>query len=87
MAAVVGGDGNIQFLSIADGRELAREKIAAAPEAAIVTSDSKTLAIPSPGEGSIAFFDMRSRKRIATIDSLPVDIGPAALAISNNLCH
>ena len=87
VAAVVGSDGNIQFLSIADGRELARETVAEGPEAAIVTSDSKTLAVPLPGDGAIAFFDMRSRKRLATIDSLPLDIGPAALAISNNLCH
>ena len=53
----------------------------------VVTSDSRTLAIPVPENGSVEFFDMRKRIRLSPILNLPLDIGPAALAISNNLCH
>jgi len=87
IAAVVGRDGTVVFLNIGDGSELARVQLENAPAAGIVTSDSKTLAIPVPASGLLAFFDMRNRKRMSSIGALPGDIGPAALAISNNLCH
>lgn len=87
VAAVVGGDGKVAFFSIADGKALDQYQLGASPEAGIVTSDSKTLAIPVPGAGSLVFFDMRKRRKLSEIDALPKDIGPAALAISNNLCH
>lgn len=87
VAAVVGHDGQIAFLSIDDGAELARADLDDVAQAGIVTSDSKTLAVPVPGKGSIAFFDMRDRSQLSTLSGLPLDIGPAALAVSNNLCH
>jgi len=87
IVAVVGGDGAVAFLSIDDGSELARTELDGDPEEGIVTSDSKTLAIPVPGSGSIVFFDMKARVHLSTISGLPDDIGPAALAVSNNLCH
>lgn len=87
VAAVVGLDGTVAFLRISDGRELARTKLDGVPEAGVVTSDSKTLAIPVSGSGSVAFFDMRKQAISSTITGLPRDIGPAALAVSNNLCH
>jgi hypothetical protein len=87
VAAVVGRDGTVVFLNTGDGSELARAKLESTPEAGIVTSDSKTLAIPVPASGSLAFFDMRKREKLSIIGSLPSDIGPATLAVSNNLCH
>lgn len=86
-AAVIGADGDLVFLNIADGAELARLQLNQAPQAGIVTSDSRTLAIPVPGSGSLLFFDMQKRAQVSAISELPTDIGPAALAISNNLCH
>jgi hypothetical protein len=87
VAAIVGADGTVLFINIADGRVLDRARVDAKPEEGIVTSDSKTLAIPVPGTGSLVFFDMQKRATLSTIGSLPGDIGAAALAISNNLCH
>jgi DNA-binding beta-propeller fold protein YncE len=86
-AAIVGADGEIAFLNIADGAELSRLQLEQTPQAGIVTSDSRTLAIPTDSSGTLLFFDMQKRTQISTIENLPVDIGPAALAISNNLCH
>ena len=87
VAAVIGRDGSVVFLSVGDGKELARAELNGSPEEGIVTSDSKTLAIPLPAEGSLVFFDMRKQTHLSSISGLPTDIGPAALAISNNLCH
>jgi hypothetical protein len=87
VAAVVGRDGDVVFFNIGDGSELARVRLEGRPNAGVVTSDSKTLAIPVPGDGSLVFFDMRKHKELSTIGAMPGDIGPAALAISNNLCH
>jgi DNA-binding beta-propeller fold protein YncE len=87
IAAVVGRDGTVVFLNIGDGSELARVRLENTPAAGIVTSDSKTLAIPVPASGTMAFFDMRKHSRMSSVEQLPSDIGPAALAISNNLCH
>ena len=86
-AAVVGSDGNIAFFNIADGSEFNRFSLDNRAEAGIVTSDSKTLAIPVPASGSLVFFDMQKRTKLSEIGDLPSDIGPASLAISNNLCH
>ncbi|MGI9203569.1 MAG: YncE family protein [Woeseiaceae bacterium] len=86
-AAVVGRDGTVVFLNIGDGAELGRVRLDNSPAAGVVTSDSKTLAIPVPASGTMAFFDMRKRARMSSVGQLPSDIGPAALAISNNLCH
>jgi hypothetical protein len=86
-AAVIGANGDMIFLNIADGTELSRLQLEQKPQQGIVTSDSRTLAIPTATSGSLLFFDMQDRKQISTITNLPGDIGPAALAISNNLCH
>ena len=87
LAAVVGKSGQVAFIDIDDGRVTRRFELQGRPADGIVTSDSRTLAIPVPGTGSLVFFDMRQRSRAASVAGLPTDIGPAALAISNNLCH
>jgi DNA-binding beta-propeller fold protein YncE len=86
-AAAVGESGDVVFIDIDDGSVTARYDLNGAPLDGIVTSDSRTLAIPVPENGSVEFFDMRKRTRSSPILNLPLDIGPAALAISNNLCH
>ena len=85
--AAVGESGQIAFMDIDNGNVTARHQLDGVPLDGIVTSDSKTLAIPVPQSGSVVFFDMRKQTRTSSIDGLPRDIGPAALAISNNLCH
>lgn len=86
-AAAVSESGHVVFIDIDDGSVTARYELNGAPLDGIVTSDSRTLAIPVPENGSVEFFDMRNRTRSSSILNLPLDIGPAALAISNNLCH
>lgn len=86
-AAAVGESGHVAFIDIDDGNVTARYQLDGAPLDGIVTSDSRTLAIPVPASGSVVFFDMRKRTELSSIVGLPLDIGPAALAISNNLCH
>ena len=86
-AAAVGASGDVVFIDIDDGSVTARYDLNGAPLDGIVTSDSRTLAIPVPENGSVEFFDMRKRSRSSPILNLPLDIGPVALAISNNLCH
>lgn len=86
-AAAVGESGDVVFIDIDDGSVTARYDLNGAPLDGIVTSDSRTLAIPVPENGAVEFFDMRKRSRSSPILDLPLDIGPAALAISNNLCH
>ena len=85
--AVVGDSGHIAFIDIDNGNVTARHELDGAPLDGIVTSDSRTLAIPIPESGSLVFFDMQKRTKLSSIVGLPRDIGPAALAISNNLCH
>lgn len=86
-AAVVGANGDMVFLNIADGAELSRLQLEQTPLEGIVTSDSRTLAIPMATGGTLLFFDMQKRAQVSAITDLPGDIGPAALAVSNNLCH
>jgi len=86
-AAAVSETGQVVFIDIGDGSVTARYDLNGAPLDGIVTSDSRTLAIPVPENGTVEFFDMRNRSRSSPILNLPPDIGPAALAISNNLCH
>jgi hypothetical protein len=86
-AAAVSDSGNVAFSDVDDGTVTDRYQLNGAPLDGIVTSDSKTLAIPVPERGALVFLDMRQRGLSASITGLPLDIGPAALAISNNLCH
>jgi hypothetical protein len=86
-AAAVGESGDVAFIDIDNGSVTHRYDLEGAALDGIVTSDSRTLAIPVPEKGSMVFFDMRSRTRLSSISGLPLDIGPAVLAISNNLCH
>jgi len=86
-AAAVSESGYVAFSDVDDGKVTARFQLNGAPLDGIVTSDSKTLAIPVPERGSLVFLDMRQRSLSSSITGLPLDIGPAALAISNNLCH
>ena len=87
IAAVVGESGQLAFINIEDGQLSSRFELQATPAEGVVTSDSRTLAIPVPAAGSLAFFDMRQQTRASSIANLPADIGLPALAISNNLCH
>ena len=50
VAAIVGGDGEVAFLSVNDGSEIARVKLSGAPGQGIVTSDSKNACDPGPGQ-------------------------------------
>jgi len=86
-AAAVSETGDVAFIDIDDGNVTARFELDGAPLDGIVTSDSRTLAIPVPENGSLVFFDMRTRTKLSSIVGLPIDISPAVLAISNNLCH
>ncbi len=86
-AAAVSESGHVAFIDIDDGSVTDRYELGGAPLDGIVTSDSRTLAIPVPEKGSLVFFDMRSRTRLSSIPGLPLDMSPAVLAISNNLCH
>ncbi len=86
-AAAVSESGQVVFIDIDDGSVTARYDLNGAPLDGVVTSDSRTLAIPVPENGTVEFFDMQKRSRSSPIRNLPLDIGPAALAISNNLCH
>lgn len=87
MAAVVGASGQVAFIDMDDGKVTTRYELGGVPIDGIVTSDSRTLAVPVPGSGSLVFFDMQDRARVSALGGLAPDIGPAALAISNNLCH
>ena len=86
-AAAVSESGHVAFIDIDDGSVTDRYELGGAPLDGIVTSDSRTLAIAVPEKGSLVFFDMRSRTRLSSILGLPLDMSPAVLAISNNLCH
>ncbi len=86
-AAAVSESGHVAFIDIDDGSVTDRYELDGAPLDGIVTSDSRTLAIAVPEKGSLVFFDMRSRTRLSSILGLPLDMSPAVLAISNNLCH
>jgi DNA-binding beta-propeller fold protein YncE len=88
-AAVIGATGQLAFLDIDSGDRVARMELDGEPRAGVVTSDSRTLAVPLHREpaGQVAIFDMRSRSHEETIGGLGGQLGPASLAISNNLCH
>lgn len=87
MAAVVSDKGEVVFVRILDGKTLSEFSIPGKPVAAVVTSDSKTLAVSVPDRGVIEFFDMRERSRLSALGGLPGDAGALVLAVSNNLCH
>jgi YVTN family beta-propeller protein len=87
VAAVVNSDGSIALIDVS-GRKLSRRfELGEVALDGIVTSDSKTLALPVPALGEFAFLDMRSQSLLEPVRELPTDIGAASIAISNNLCH
>jgi DNA-binding beta-propeller fold protein YncE len=86
-AAVIGEEGDLEFIDVEKGTTGQAYDLESIPHEGIVTSDSRTLAIPVPEKGKISFFDMRTRTLIAEISGLPSDISAATLAVSNNLCH
>jgi len=86
VAAAVGETGQIAFFDIDSGDVTARSEVTGRPLDGVVTSDSRTLGIPVRSTGAFYFFDMQRREK-RLVMTLPPDIGPAALAISNNLCH
>ncbi|MBL4826649.1 MAG: WD40 repeat domain-containing protein [Spongiibacteraceae bacterium] len=86
-AAVIGKKGSVVLLDLATGSIAEKLQLEGSPREGIVTSDSRTLAVPLAGSGRLALIDMRSRTLLSEITGLPSDIGEAALAVSNNLCH
>jgi DNA-binding beta-propeller fold protein YncE len=87
VAAITTESGNIVFIEVDSGKVLQQHQLQQRPLEAIVTSDSKTLAVPLAGSGKFAFFDMRNQTLGKTLTGLPLDIGEASIAVSNNLCH
>lgn len=87
VAAVVSESGDVVFFDVETGTVHKRYELGASPLEGIVTSDSLTLAVPLPGAGTLAIFDMRRMSMLEGISGLPRDIGPVSLAVSNNLCH
>lgn len=86
-AAVIGEGGEIAFIDVVEGAVRETYNLKSAPHQGVVTSDSKTLAVPVADKGAISFFDMRERSLTHQISGLPNDIGTATVAVSNNLCH
>ena len=87
VAAVVGADGDLALFELSSGQVVKRLDVGERLLPGVVTSDSKTLAMPSPESGEIVLFDMRGRELLGRIKPLPRDIGPISLAVSNNICH
>jgi DNA-binding beta-propeller fold protein YncE len=87
VAAVTTESGDIVFFDVETGKILKLHPLGTSSLEAVVTSDSKTLALPLPAAGEIAFFDMRKQVLENRLDGLPRDIGEASMAVSNNLCH
>lgn len=86
-AAVIGERGDVALLDLTSGSIVEKLQFDGSPREGVVTSDSRTLAVPVAGSGRLALIDMRSRTLLSEITGLPSDIGEAALAVSNNLCH
>lgn len=87
VAAITGESGSVVFIDVNGGKVLKQHQLEQRPLEAIVTSDSKTMAMPLAGNGKFAFFNMRNQAIEKTLDGLPSDIGEASIAVSNNLCH
>lgn len=86
-AAILGENGTVAFIDVATGTAGEAFDLHSLPHEGVVTSDSRTLAVPVAGKGAISFFDMRKRSLTSEIIGLPKDISAATLAVSNNLCH
>lgn len=87
VAAITTESGKVIFIDVDSGKVLKQHQLKQRPQEAIVTSDSKTLAMPLSGSGEFAFFNMRNQAMQKTLRGLPQDIGEASIAVSNNLCH
>ncbi len=87
VAVVVGAGGEMVLFELTTGQVVKRMDVGKELLPGVVTSDSKTLAVPSPENGEIVLFDMRGRDFLGKISQLPHDIGPMSLAVSNNICH
>jgi len=87
VAAITGESGSITFIDVRSGKILKTHQLGQRPLEAVVTSDSKTMAIPLPDKGEFAFISMRKQSIEKILRGLPVGMGAATIAISNNLCH
>jgi len=87
VAAITGQSGSVVFIDVDSGKVLEKHQLEQRPLEAIVTSDSKTMAMPLPGNGELVFFNMRNQAMEKTLQGLPFDIGEVSIAVSNNLCH
>jgi len=86
-AAVIGENGDLALINLDKKKLLKTLQLHGTPMAGVVTSNSRTLALPVAGNGDLYLFDMKSLMLEERITGLPKDIGKASLAISNNLCH
>ena len=85
--AVVGDSGSVIMLDVESGRLLASHQLSERPHEGIVTSDSKTMAVPVAKSGEFVFLNMTNQSLGTVVHGLPSDLGGASMAISNNLCH
>jgi DNA-binding beta-propeller fold protein YncE len=86
-AAVIGEDGDLALINLDRKQLLKTLQLHGTPMAGVVTSNSRTFALPVSGNGDLYLFDMKSLSLEERISGLPKDLGKASLAISNNLCH
>ena len=86
-AAVMSDTGDVTLISLASKKVISRFSLHGRLQAGVVSSDSRLLVLPVAGNGDLFIFDMKSLSVDERITGLPNDIGAAALAVSNNLCH
>ena len=86
-AAVFGEAGDVALINLDSKKIIKTMKLHGRPQAGVVTSNSKFLALPVAGNGDLFIFDMKSLLVEERIIGLPKNLGEASLAISNNLCH
>lgn len=85
-AAVIGETGEVALVNLVT-KKMKKLQLHGQPQAGVVTSNSRMLALPLAGFGDMFIFDMKQLSIKERIIDLPADIGAASLAISNNLCH
>jgi DNA-binding beta-propeller fold protein YncE len=87
LIAVIGRTGDIAMLDTSTGKVIETFRLGGTARQGVVTSDSRTLAVPLAGTGGLALFDLKTRTLLHELKGLPPDVGELSLALSNNLCH
>lgn len=85
--AVMGEAGDVALINLVNKELVKQLKLHGQPQAGVVTSNSRLLAVPVAGNGDTYIFDMKTLSVDERIIELPRDLGEASLAVSNNLCH